>query len=126
MAGEAKQETFESALGSLEDILEEMEGDQLPLDRLIERYEEGVRLVKHCADRLNHAEKRIELITSSATDDASPASTKPFDATEISETPEAPIRRRTKGSQVNAKSAETDLEALSPSADADSEDVSLF
>ncbi len=58
--------TFESALERLEQIVEEMEGDKLPLEELLGRYEEGTRLVKVCQERLNTAEKRIEIITRNA------------------------------------------------------------
>jgi len=37
--------TFESALERLEQIVGEMEGDKLPLEELLGRYEEGTRLV---------------------------------------------------------------------------------
>jgi exodeoxyribonuclease VII small subunit len=62
--------TFESALERLERIVEEMEGDRLPLEELLGRYEEGTRLVKVCQERLNSAEKRIELITKNASESA--------------------------------------------------------
>lgn len=68
--------SFESALERLEHIVEEMEGDRLPLEELLGRYEEGTKLVKVCQDRLQTAEKRIELITRSASDSAQLA---PFD-----------------------------------------------
>lgn len=68
--------TFESALERLEHIVEEMEGDRLPLEELLGRYEEGTRLVKVCQERLNTAEKRIELITKNAAESAELA---PFD-----------------------------------------------
>ena len=70
--------TFESALERLEKIVEEMEGDRLPLEELLGRYEEGTRLVKVCQERLNTAEKRIELITKNASETAELAS---FEAT---------------------------------------------
>ena len=68
--------TFESALERLEQIVEEMEGDKLPLEELLGRYEEGTRLVKICQERLSSAEKRIELITKNA---AGSAELAPFD-----------------------------------------------
>lgn len=63
--------TFESALERLEQIVGEMEGDKLPLEELLGRYEEGTRLVKVCQERLTSAEKRIELITKNAAGGAS-------------------------------------------------------
>ena len=47
----------------MENIIEAMEGEQLPLEELIARYENGARLLKHCDSVLTGARKRIELIT---------------------------------------------------------------
>ena len=71
--------TFESALERLEQIVEEMEGDRLPLEELLGRYEEGTRLVKVCQERLNTAEKRIELITRNASETSGEVELSPFD-----------------------------------------------
>jgi exodeoxyribonuclease VII small subunit len=60
------EHSFESALERLEHIVGEMEGDRLPLEELLGRYEEGTRLVKVCQDRIGAAEKRIELIAKNA------------------------------------------------------------
>jgi exodeoxyribonuclease VII small subunit len=43
-----------------------MEGGDLPLETLIVRYEEGVGLVKVCQEKLDAAEKRIQLISRDA------------------------------------------------------------
>ena len=58
--------TFESAVERLEQIVEAMESDQLPLEEMLERYEEGTRLVKLCSEKLVAAEKRIEIVTRNA------------------------------------------------------------
>ncbi|HEV7406150.1 MAG TPA: exodeoxyribonuclease VII small subunit, partial [Chthoniobacteraceae bacterium] len=50
----------------LEGIVEEMEGDRLPLEQLLERYSEGTGLLKVCQEKLDAAEKKIEIITRSA------------------------------------------------------------
>lgn len=55
--------TFETAITRLEQLVEEMDSANLPLQDLITRYEEGVQLVKVCEERLKEAEKRIEIIT---------------------------------------------------------------
>ncbi len=55
--------SFEDAMAELENIVEAMEGEQLPLEELIARYEAGARLLKHCDSVLTGARKRIELIT---------------------------------------------------------------
>ena len=58
--------SFESAVERLEQIVEAMESDRLPLADLLVRYEEGTRLVKLCQQQLAAAEKRIEIITRNA------------------------------------------------------------
>src|SRR5436309_8670129 len=54
---------FESAMERLEEIVEQMESGKLPLEDLIVRYEEGMKLVKTCQERLAKAEQKIEIIT---------------------------------------------------------------
>jgi len=53
-------------MGRLEQIVQQMESDKLPLEEMLERYEEGTRLVKFCSEKLAAAEKRIEIITRNA------------------------------------------------------------
>ena len=47
----------------LEEIVEQMESGKMMLEELIVRYEEGMKLVKVCQERLANAEQRIEIIT---------------------------------------------------------------
>jgi exodeoxyribonuclease VII small subunit len=60
------EHTFESAVERLESIVEAMESDKMPLEELIVRYEEGTKLVKVCEEKLNAAERKIEIITRNA------------------------------------------------------------
>ncbi len=60
------ERSFETAIERLETIVEEMESDKLPLEQLLTRYEEGTKLVKVCQEKLESAEKRIEIITRNA------------------------------------------------------------
>ncbi|MEY2561305.1 MAG: exodeoxyribonuclease small subunit [Verrucomicrobiota bacterium] len=54
---------FENAMARLEEIVEQMESGKMMLEELIVRYEEGMKLVKICQERLAKAEQRIEIIT---------------------------------------------------------------
>jgi len=54
---------FESAMVRLEAIVEQMDSGKLALEELILRYEEGMKLVKVCQEKLASAEQRIEMIT---------------------------------------------------------------
>ena len=56
-------QNFEGAMNRLEKIVEQMESGKMMLEELIVRYEEGMKLVKVCQERLASAEQRIEIIT---------------------------------------------------------------
>jgi exodeoxyribonuclease VII small subunit len=60
------EHSFETALQRLEQIVQAMESDRLPLEDLIVRYEEGIKLVQTCEMKLKSAEKKIEIITRQA------------------------------------------------------------
>jgi exodeoxyribonuclease VII small subunit len=61
---------FEDAMDRLEKIVEQMESGKLPLEDLIVRYEEGMKLVKICQERLANAEQKIEIITRNSAGEA--------------------------------------------------------
>ena len=67
-AGEAAKASlpFEEALQKLEAIVEAMESEDLPLETLIKRYEEGVKLTQACQARLAEAELRIQQLEKGA------------------------------------------------------------
>jgi exodeoxyribonuclease VII small subunit len=81
MASPAKKAeiSFETAMERLEKIVEEMESGKMLLEDLLVRYEEGMKLVKVCQDRLAHAEQKIQIITR---DYAGKTSVKDFATTE--------------------------------------------
>jgi exodeoxyribonuclease VII small subunit len=58
----AAELNFEKAMDRLEAIVEQMESGKLPLEDLIVRYEEGMKLVNVCQERLTRAEQKIEII----------------------------------------------------------------
>jgi exodeoxyribonuclease VII small subunit len=57
---------FEEALQKLETIVEAMESGDLPLETLLAKYEEGVRLAKACQDKLAEAELKIQQLEKTA------------------------------------------------------------
>lgn len=61
-----KKPKFEESLAELETIIEELEGGELPLDKMMERYERGVKALELCRKVLDGAEKRIELLVKGA------------------------------------------------------------
>ena len=54
-----KEMSYEDAAEKLESILESIESDDLPLDKLVVQYEEAANLCKICGEKLQSAEKRI-------------------------------------------------------------------
>lgn len=57
---------FEDALHRLENIVEAMESQDLPLETLLAKYEEGARLAQLCQERLNDAELKIQELEKNA------------------------------------------------------------
>jgi exodeoxyribonuclease VII small subunit len=57
---------FEEALKKLESIVEAMESDDLPLETLLAKYEEGSKLVKICSEKLSDAELKIQQLEKNA------------------------------------------------------------
>jgi exodeoxyribonuclease VII small subunit len=54
--------TFEQAMERLEEIVAGMEGERMPLDEMVGAYEEGMRLLKVCRQRIETARRRVEMI----------------------------------------------------------------
>ena len=71
-----KSKTFESSLEELERIVRELEQGELPLEKSLELFEQGVKLSRECQDRLNQAERRIEVLMR---DNQGRAAVRPFD-----------------------------------------------
>ncbi len=72
----AKNPPFEEALQKLESVVEAMESDDLPLETLLARYEEGAKLVKICQEKLAEAELKIQQLEKNA---AGELKLKPFE-----------------------------------------------
>lgn len=108
-------QTFETAINRLEQIVEEMESDKLPLEQLLVRYEEGTRLAKVCQEKLDSAEKRIEIIARGAS--GKPQLVEFEGAEEVVSSPE---------SSGEAAASTTKPAARPPKPDADEEEVTLF
>jgi exodeoxyribonuclease VII small subunit len=97
---------FEEALGKLEAIVHDLEEGQIGLAESLGRYEEGIKLLKQCYGLLEHAERRIELLTGIDAD-GNPL-TVPFDeaaAASLEEKAQSRARRRSQATAVNAPSA---------------------
>ncbi len=59
-------ESFEGSLDRLEKIVKELENGNLPLERALELFEEGMKLSENCRRQLDSAESRIEMLVRKA------------------------------------------------------------
>ena len=59
---EKKKVSFEEALTRLEEIVKELENGTAELDKSLDMFEEGIKLVKLCTEKLDDAEKRISIV----------------------------------------------------------------
>jgi exodeoxyribonuclease VII small subunit len=55
-------ESYEAALSELEQLVAQLEAGQLPLDRLLERYQRGAALLAYCRQRLEAVEQQIKVL----------------------------------------------------------------
>lgn len=60
--GEQQPRSFEASLQALEQIVRQLESGDLPLDKSLELFEQGIRLSRECQERLSQAERRIEIL----------------------------------------------------------------
>lgn len=55
-----QKQTFEDSLKRLEEIVEQLEQGDVPLDDALRMYEEGIALSKACVEKLTQAELRLK------------------------------------------------------------------
>jgi len=72
-----KKDSIEEAMRKLETLITDMESGQLPLEKLLDNYEDGVKLVRLCQEKLDAAEQKIQIIKRTAT---GPAGVEDFSA----------------------------------------------
>ena len=65
-----KEMSFEDSLSSLEKIVSQLEEGDLPLEKSLELFEEGVRLSRKCQQKLESAERKIEILVKDSDGDA--------------------------------------------------------
>ncbi len=115
--------TFEEALGTLEQIVRDLEGGNLGLAESLARYEEGVKLLKQCYGLLEQAEHRIEMLA--GVDAAGKPVLAPFEheATLNAGESDLPRSRRNKSNKKDRQPASPDENSIPPK---DEETGSLF
>lgn len=55
---------FETSLQRLEEIVQRLESGDMPLEESIRVFEEGMKLVAFCSQKLDEAEKKVTLLMS--------------------------------------------------------------
>ncbi len=63
---ELKVKDFESAIKKLEDIVSQLEGGDLTLDKSLELFEEGVKISRFCSSMLEAAERKVDTLMKAA------------------------------------------------------------
>ena len=61
---------FEDSIERLEEIIEKMENERVPLEELLKDYEEGTKLLSVCKEKINVARKKVEQINKDLNKDA--------------------------------------------------------
>ena len=56
------KKTFEQAMKQLEKIVQDLESGDMPLEKSIKTFEEGIQLSKFCSEKLDETEKRITIL----------------------------------------------------------------
>lgn len=62
--------TIEEQLMKIQEIAAELEDSSLGLEEALEKYEEGVRLVRGCAGQIDRVQKRIKVIETETEDES--------------------------------------------------------
>jgi exodeoxyribonuclease VII small subunit len=71
-----EEPSFEQVLERLAELVGQLEGGDLPLERSLMLFEEGIRLSRLGARRLDHAERRVEMLLA---DDEGGVHTRPLE-----------------------------------------------
>ena len=56
------KKTFEKAMQQLEQIVDDLEAEDLPLEKALKKFEEGIQLSKFCTAKLEETEKKVTLL----------------------------------------------------------------
>jgi exodeoxyribonuclease VII small subunit len=86
-----KQQTFETSLQELEKIVRGLEEGDLSLEDSLKLFEDGVKLSRECQERLNQAERRIEILLKD--ENGNPA-LQTIDADDLREEKQPKIKKR--------------------------------
>ncbi len=60
------KQTFEEAMKQLEQIVQELESGDLPIEKAMKKFEQGMQLSKFCSEKLDETEKRVTMLLQDA------------------------------------------------------------
>ena len=63
---DSKSVNLEKSLSELEALVEELESGDLPLDKAMKKFEQGIKLTRNCQSALKDAEQKVEILLKSA------------------------------------------------------------
>ena len=61
-----KKFNLEKSLAELEELVEELESGDLPLEKAMKKFEDGIKLTRGCQTALKEAEQKVEILLQSA------------------------------------------------------------
>jgi exodeoxyribonuclease VII small subunit len=76
---EKKPLDLEKSLAELESLVEELERGDLPLEKAMKKFEDGIKLTRNCQTALKEAEQRVEVLLKSAGGDETVEEFRPED-----------------------------------------------
>jgi exodeoxyribonuclease VII small subunit len=62
----AKKFNLEKSLADLEELVEELESGDLPLEKAMKKFEDGIKLTRGCQTALKEAEQKVEILLQNA------------------------------------------------------------
>ena len=66
---QSKKINLEKSLHELEELVDELESGDLPLEKAMKKFEEGIKLTRGCQAALQEAEQKVEILLQSAGDE---------------------------------------------------------
>jgi len=62
----SKTINLEKSIGDLETLVDELESGDLPLEKAMKKFEDGIKLTRQCQAALKEAEQKVEVLVQSA------------------------------------------------------------
>jgi len=56
------KKSFEQAMHQLEKIIQDLESGDLPLEKAMSKFEEGIQLTRFCSQKLDETEQKVQVL----------------------------------------------------------------